>query len=356
MKKYIKITQSHYKSKLSLVSYTDICGWITKEHIEQYNKIYGKFKDNKLTSNLNINITSLSEFPSYKLKNYIEENNLNINITRKAKAFNTILLNNSLINQLYLTESSYPTLKLTDKHYCIPYSFIKTTYAKYIDDAVYRSISKSSDTDYCLIDENMLINDLIPIDNKFSLITEFPIIEGKLINITWGNKKANQGLEFFTNLANHIEENNLNVIFDESISNEINKESVIDLGVFQILFNMLASDDVNNHIVAQELISNHDFELSKPYILFLASKFKLLRNKSSNNKNWGMTYKHISKYKDLTTKYWSSRSANDLDDVYFFLQNFIPKYPQYKQIVCDCLTIYLNHKLKADLIKEIHSL
>jgi hypothetical protein len=79
-------------SKSLYGSYYSYTGNITKEDIEQYSIIYDKFKDNKLKDNSSINISSLSEFPSYKLKNYINENNLNISITRKVEKINTIIL------------------------------------------------------------------------------------------------------------------------------------------------------------------------------------------------------------------------------------------------------------------------
>jgi hypothetical protein len=328
--------------------YQSYAGVINKEDTKQYNEIYNKFKDNKLKLNSFVNISSLSEFPSYKLKNYINENNLNITITRKIEKIDTIILNNSFINQSYLN----PSEKNINLYYCIPYSYIIDNYKKYDTDEYY-NLAKNP-TEYYLIEINKLY-EFINIDNKFSSLSEFPIIEGVLISSGHGSKKASENIDFFKNLTKYIEENNLDVVFDESISNEINKESIIDLEVFKILFSMLSSEDINNHTIAQELISNHDFESSKPYILFLATIFKTLRNKSSNNKNWGITYKQIIEYKSLIATYWTSHS-DAIDNVDYFIKNFTTKYPQYKQTICDCMVVYLNYRFKIDLIKEIHSL
>ena len=356
MTEYLLINPPH--GRKSLTSYNKVVGTVNEQDIENYNKIYEKFKDNKLKPNLTINISSLSEFPSYKLKNHIEENNLNITISRKLKTITTILLNHSFINQYYTSnDTSYRKLNLKDKYYCVPLPYLLSNYKKYIKSEDYSSIGKLDKKlmhiDHCLISDEIL-EDFIKIDTSFNSITQFSSITGKLMYTDWGYKKASENLEFFKNLTNYIEENNLDVIFDESISDNINKESVIDLDTFKILFNMLASTDANNHIIAQELISNHDFELSKPYILFLAARFGYLRNKSTNNKNWGIMYKNIVKHKELISKYWSSRST--IEDVDYFIEKFSSRYPQYKQIICDCLITHLNHQYKTDLIKEIHSL
>jgi hypothetical protein len=336
------------KAYIYASSYSSYAGVINKKDTEQWNKIYNKFKDNKLKLNSSVNISSLSEFPSYKLKNYIEENNLNIAITRKAGKINTIILNNSFINQSY-----FPKPKIqNDTYYCIPYSYIMDNFGKY-NTSEYYDLTNIP-TEFFLIKPNRLF-EFINIDSKFNSLSEFPIIEGELISLGHGSKKAGENLEFFKNLDKYIEENNLDIVFDESISSEINKESVIDLETFETLFNMLSSKDVNNHIIAQELISNHDFELSKPYILFLATIFKFLRNKSSNNKNWGITYKQIIKYKSLISTYWTSH-GDSINNIDFFIKNFTLEYPQYKQTICNCMVVYLNHRFGTDLIKEIHSL
>jgi len=338
-------------SKSLYGSYYSYTGNITKEDIEQYSIIYDKFKDNKLKDNSSINISSLSEFPSYKLKNYINENNLNISITRKVEKINTIILSNSFINRSYFDDYEIKN-NINKSYYCIPYSYIVTNYKKY-DREKHGNFSENS-ADYYLIPTNKL-HEFIALDNKFSLLSEFPVINGILISSSWGSKKAGENINFFKNLTKYIEENNLDIVFDESISNEINKESIIDLEIFKILFNMLSSEDINNHTIAQELISNHDFELSKPYILFLATAFKTLRNKSNSNKNWGITYNQIIKYKQVIAIYWTGHSDN-INNMDHFIKNFTTEYPQYKQIICDCMAIYLNHRFKTDLIKEMHSL
>lgn len=342
---------SNGKAYIYASSYSSYAGVIDKKDNEQYDKIYNKFKDNKLKPNSFVNISSLSEFPSYKLKNYIEENNLNITITRKAEKINTIILNNSFINQSYFSNSKTQD----DSYYCIPYSYIMDNYIKYNNnsDSDYYDLKKAP-SEFLLIKTSKLF-EFINISNKFNLLSEFPIIKGELISLGHGSKKAGENLDFFKNLNKYIEENNLDVVFDESISSEINKESIIDLETFKILFNMLASKDEGNHAIAQELISNHDFELSKPYVLFLASIFKTLRNKSSNNKNWGITYKQIIKYKLLISTYWTGH-GDSINNIDFFIKNFTLEYPQYKQTICDCMVVYLNHRFGTDLIKEIHSL
>jgi hypothetical protein len=353
MQKYsILQLDKHYntgKFYLAVRSYYRDLHIIPIEYIEQYDILYNTFKDNQLKPNTSVYVTPLSQYPTFKLKNHSEVNGLNIKTTRKIKEIDTLILDHEFITERYLDEK-------TKTYYIIPHSFLESNFNKYIinfSEKYYGSISESDNTSEYYIVPTDAMNDFISIDSRFGALLQFPTICGVAINSNHGNKKAHEAVPLFCNLTNLINQYNLEIVFDSSLNKEINKDLSVDLDTFKTLFNMLASDDESNYPIAKELISNCDFETSKPYILFLAVLFSPLRNKSSNNKSWISCFTQISKYRDYVSKYFSSRNNLDPTDVDNFVKLFIQDYPQYKQIIGDCLTVYLNFRFKTDLIKEI---
>ena len=250
---------------------SNIVDIISKDYEEKICNIIEKSKNNKLKDNSNVYLTSLSTLPSYKLKNYISENKLNITLTRKSNIVDTLIIN-----------------------------------------------------------------------EEFNC----PSIEGYTIDKSHGNKKAFDSIDLFLDLLNLVEVKKLDLILDNTLNKEINKELTIDLDTFKTLYSMLSSTDDSNYSIAIELIANCEFEVSKPYILFLANQFSEVRNKS-NNKNYHMTHSQLKKYRKYYDKY-----ENYTD----FIKDTVIAYPEYKQILCDCLTVHLNNLFKSDLIKTIHSI
>ena len=78
--------------------------------------------------------------------------------------------------------------------------------------------------------------------------------------------------------------------------------------------------------------------------------FNFLKNKG-DNKNYHLIYKHL-KVLQVKNKYILYKDAQYEG----FIQQIINMFPQYKQIMCDCLTTHLNHLFKTSIIKAIHSL
>ena len=93
--------------------YNKISGYVTKELIEKYNKLYQLNKENKLENNTIVNLTSLSNFPSYKLKNYIEENNLNITTARKLDKLDYLIINHEFVQTSYIDHPLKPFYIIT---------------------------------------------------------------------------------------------------------------------------------------------------------------------------------------------------------------------------------------------------
>ena len=321
----------------------------------KYEKLYQKFKNNKLKSNTTVYLTPLSLFPSYKLKNYIEENKLNIQTARKTEKLNTLIINNDFIREEY-------SLTKEEKYYVIPYDIIVKDFSSFINKSnSWNDISKIPPHHLSKKDKNEVLksfimlekdlNEAIKYQKLFSKLLNCPTVTGEIITKSHGNSKACDHLEFFSNIFDLIEKNNLDVVFDDNINSAANKDTVIDLETFQTLYSMLSSADINNWSIAREIIANSDYNKSKPYILFLVKIFDFLKNKSGNV-NYHLIYKYLLKEnKKMDTILLSKWHTYDV-----FIQKITNLYPSYNQNVCDCLTTHLNHLFKTSIIKTIHSL
>jgi hypothetical protein len=361
--KYSKSIHLDSRSKkLISASWSPIIDIIPKDLYSKYEKLYQKFKDNKLKYNTTVYLTPLSLFPSYKLKNYIEENNLNIKTARKIENLNTLIVNDNFIKEGYFTEIINEEIT---KYYTIPYNVIANDFSTFIDTNKdsYNNIlkipshhlSKKDKKDEnlrpkCFIISEENLTKAIKHNKSFSVLLNYPSTTGELLSNFHGNRKICDNLEFFYNMFNLIEKYNLDVVFDDNINSETNKDTIVDLEMFQTLYGMLASTDKSNWSIAREIIANCDFESSKPYVLFLVSTFDFLKNKG-DNKNYQIIHEHLQKLgKKISGFMYKNNNYED------FIKQIINVFPQYKQIMCDCLTTHLNHLFKISIIKAIHSL
>lgn len=351
------------RKKLTSANWNQVIDIVSKDLYPKYETLYQKYKDNKLKSNTTVYLTPLSSFPSYKLKNYIEENKLNIETARKTEKLDTLIINDAFIKEAYFSEILKEKEK---KYYTIPYDVIAKDFSSFIDkNNEYDNILKTPSyhlskkdkkegnlkpSSFIMSEENL--KDAIKSDKAFSVLLNYPTITGELLTKSHGNKSACDHLEFFYKMFDLIEKNNLDVVFDDNINSETNKDTVVDLEMFQTLYGMLASTDKSNWSIAREIIANCDFESSKPYVLFLVNVFNFLKNKG-DNKNYHLIYKHLKvlggKNKITYLLYKDAQYEG-------FIQQIINMFPQYKQIMCDCLTTHLNHLFKTSIIKAIHSL
>jgi hypothetical protein len=359
--KFSKAIYLDNRKKLANASWNKVIDIIPKDLYPKYETLYQKYKDNKLKSNTTVYLTPLSSFPSYKLKNYIEENKLNIETARKTEKLDTLIINDTFIKEAYFSEILKEKVK---KYYEIPYDVIANNFSSFVDkNNEYNNILKTPSYHLSkkdkkegnlkahsfIISEESLI-EAINYNKAFSVLLNYPTTTGELLTQSHGNKSACDNLEFFYKLFDLIEKNNLDVVFDDNINSETNKDTVVDLEMFQTLYGMLASTDKSNWIIAREIIANCDFETSKPYVLFLVNVFNFLKIKG-DNKNYHLIYKHL-KVLQVKNKYILLKDASYED----FIQKIINIFPQYKQTMCDCLTTHLNHLFKTSIIKSIHSL
>ena len=133
---------THSQPKFS-VSYTLIGGVIPVNYQNEVINLINNSKNNTLKDNSTVYLTPLSELPSYKLKNYIEENKLKINTARKLEKIDTIIINEDFINKNYSKISSWNTalqsreFNAIDTYLIFPSQLITkdTKFDKYIQDS-----------------------------------------------------------------------------------------------------------------------------------------------------------------------------------------------------------------------------
>ena len=326
------------------IGWSLIRGYVEKDQIKKYQELYESSKENKLEDNTITYLTPLSEFPPYKLKNYIEENKLNIKTARKLDKINTLIINHDFITSSYLN-------RLT-KYYIIPSEVIlKNSYFnKYIQDTHWSHIHEKggkSITHYFISKEGY--KNLISKDSKFSVISEYPLTECRPISNDWGNKKAVDNIDFFLNIFDTIEKYNLQVIFDHNINDVVNEGLSIDEDVFENILGMITSKDDSNLELAKEIMANLEYTKSEPYFIYLFNYFHQLNKNSSNNKNYAYLSKQIKKHIHFKpTKHYPATFDQ-------MIPTLINKHPKYIQDFMNCFRIHMNFIVKKNVIKGIET-
>jgi hypothetical protein len=309
--------------------------FIPKELLLRYKSLYETYKDNTLSNNTKVYSTQLSELPSHKLKNYVEENKLNITYGRKWAEIDSVIIGYNFIKEYY-------GLNNITKYLVIPTSYLRKNYKKYLH--IEQSNHGKINTEYCLISMNEYykMTSFDPLSQ--SLAVQFITVEGYTISQGHGNSKAFKQLDFFKALPKHIENNNLDVIFDETLNHEVTKGTVLDEEMFSSLLNMIDSEDKENLNMVKEIIANSEYEASEPYLAYLINTHPKLRVVNGND-NYKFLLKKLNKYK-LASRF----DSPPIDEILSGLMRIEPKFAiQYAK----CVAIHINHKLKREIIKEI---
>lgn len=309
--------------------------FIPKELLLRYKSLYETYKDNTLKNNTKVYSTQLSELPSHKLKNYVEENKLNITYGRKWTEINSVIIGYNFIKEYY-------GLNNIKKYLVVPTSYLRENYKAYLlnEQNYYGKIH----TEYCLISMDSYHRLVSFIPSSQSLAVHFRTVEGYIISPNHGNSKAFKQLDFFKALPKHIENYNLEVIFDETLNNEVNKGTVIDEEIFANLLNMVDSEDKENLNMVKEIIANSEYEASEPYLAYLINTHPKLRVVNGNN-NYKFLLNKLKKYK-LASRF----DSPSIDEIFSGLMEIEPKFiTQYAK----CLKIHLNHIMGREVIKEI---
>lgn len=334
---YRQINPSNYGAIKYSVHHTVAVGFLNKEILTRYDQLCEKNKDNKIKDNSVIYLSPMSNYPSYKLKNHIQENKLNITKARKWDKIDTIVIDKDFLNSFKQEKD--------EKYTIIPAKEISNDKNKYLnkDDWGYKNSNEYSDTLFFYTNAEHIKQ----YSSTFSQFEKYPQTEGFPVMKFHGNKKIYDNIEFITELFENIEKYNLHVVLDSSIDKEINKDTVIDLEIYENLYNMLNSTDEGNAKIAREIMANCEYDQSRPYILFLSSVFEKLLTKS-DNKNYHAVHKNLrkeQKYFDC----WGYKTQGHFE----VIKRILEKCPEYRSIFCLCAKLHLNTLYKSEVIKEI---
>jgi len=362
-----KLVFETHKNEFHINGWERVAGIIPESYKQRYLALFEKSKDNKIENKTTVYSTPLSELPPYKLKNYIEENKLDIKTARKFDKLDAVIISDIFIRDNYTdlkqynwdskTNKSYYTPKPPDNVYLIPADFItgNSKFLKYrnqqhqygYSNDILVNRKKEPFTHYVILEKDL--NNWIKIDSNFETIKQYPLISGHIITNHHGNTKACKNIDFFLNLIDNIEKYNLKVIFDTSVNNEINQGVVIDFDMYQTLYNMLNSADVENWEMAREITANCEYDTSKPYLMHLYCSFSQLR-KSNGSANYQFLKKKLDKEVKL-----SNYGRTGGPSFTAITKHLVTQYPTYNQIFLDCFKYQVNTFIGKDVIKEITS-
>jgi len=322
---------------------------LDKSILTKYKSMYESNKNNTLIPNSTIHFSKLTKLPQYKLKEYINNNKLNIKKSRNINDIDTLIISNELINE-YFNEDIHRKLQVINEYYKIPTEFYEQNIESLLNNS-HHSVHLSDIVDdadnisYLLLNKNNVINfkpSNTKISNLILKIKQFDVIKGIEITNGWGSIKAYETCNLFTDIVNNYGDCKFNIVFDEKINETLNEDMTMDIDVFSNIVDMLNSNDESNLKLAKEIVSNLDPISSRPYILLLLHLFPDFR-KIDNNNNFRYLLQSLNKEKNSYT--YNSTSI--------FLSNILNIYPEYKQQMFEGLGKFINKKNNKNIIAEI---
>jgi hypothetical protein len=303
----------------------------------EYQELRNKWKDNTLKTNTKVYSTQLSQLPSFKLKNYIEENKLDITFGRKWKELDTVVIGNSFIEEMFQISNA-----LTNQYYPIPTAILKKNFSKYMPSG--KGYWDTVDEEYVLITSENLEKAIQHDSNFSSLKLMYQPISGAVLGAGHGNSKAFSQREFFMSLPQNIREWDLEVVYDDALGNEVNKGMSLDIDMFSSLLTMIDSKDKENMNMVKEIMANSEYEASEPYLSYIFNVHPKLKVINGND-NYKFLIKKLGKFK-IGTHY----DKCTIDEIIVGLTKIAP---QYSSIYTQCLRVHLNHMIGREVIKEI---
>lgn len=302
---------------------------------DRYKALREKTKNNRLQNNSTIWFSPFTEFPLYKFKDYVDNNNANITRSKKLNnTVDTVILNDSIINKyFYIDAENYRSglFHVVDKKY----------YDNNIKSRTNASRRQSNDAtqDYLIINNNHITN-IIP--GIKSYIESCVTIKGYAVGNEWGSAKAFQYAELFEQIINEYEQGNINIVFDTQINNDVNGGLEFDEDLFSTLLDMIGNNDEGNVNIAREIIANTNLNESRPYVLFLFQLYPHL-SKQNNTKSW----------KYVVDQFKEDKNKLCYDHLQLFISTFGSKYPEHIPTIFKLMAIYFNKQWKNEVIKEI---
>lgn len=303
----------------------------------EYRELRDRWKSNTLKTNTKVYSTQLSQLPSFKLKNYIEENKLDITFGRKWRELDTVVIGYNFIEEMFEIKNV-----LTNQYYVIPTATLKKNFSNYMPKGT--SQWDKINEEYALIISEDL-ETAIQIDSNFSgLKLRYPLVNGAILFNGHGNSKAFSQYEFFMNLPQNIKDWDLEVVYDDVLGEEVNKGMSLDIDVFSNLLTMVDSEDKENINMVKEIMANSEYESSEPYLSYILNVHPKLKVVNGND-NYKFLMEKLEKFK-ISSRY----DRCSIDEIIVGLTEIAP---QYSGVYAQCLKAHLNHMIGREVIKEI---
>jgi hypothetical protein len=216
-----------------------------------------KSKSNTLLATDKVYFNKSSTIPRYKLKDFLERSKIELNRTNRIDYADTLVIGINTYKTLIYDRST------TQKYLVIPINdavnYVSQK-ASFINDAKNKGITE------VLLRESSA-------DNLNISKNKYPSVNIRCIDNRWGGAKDSDIVESFVYLANN---KNKKIIFDETLVEACNADTIIDLEMYETLRTMFGSSSKENNEnikLGIEIMSNSDFINSKLFILLLLNEF-----------------------------------------------------------------------------------
>ena len=277
------VGHKHYGTNPEQIPY-----FVLEEDINNAVSLVSSHKNNVIESKDKVYFTKTSTIPRYKLKEYLDNNKINLDRTNRREKATTYIVNFNAIKYLKKELIEYNTdgecVKVPIDEYERVVGFMTNDVKKYIN--LYNpSFVLSKDTD--------LIN----------TCPNAELIKIHLITSGWGYDKKT-GILDSINLV--LEKVNISkIVFDETLLEQCTKEITIDSEIYESIRSMLNSKDEGNVSLGIEMISNCNYVDSKHYILFLLNEFwNGSIKRATKTTNFVNCLKYFQQYRNVISNHW----------------------------------------------------
>lgn len=258
-----------------------------------------KHKLNKLDPKNKVYFTKSSTIPRYKLKDYLEQNKIEINKTNRIAFADTYVVGlNTYKTFIYNKPDS------SSKYFVVPVNDL-VPYA----DRGFKTKASSRNLETVLIPYYLKDN-----NHSFVGLSNYPTVHIAYVSNEWGAAKVKDILESFVYIANKPTIPKL--VFDETLLEDCNSGIVIDEDIYDNLRGMLSGKNTDNISMAMEIMSNSEYETSKVYLLMLLNEFgNTSLKRVAKTTNYQSLLNYFIEYRDTMGNTWERFSDHMLSKV-----------------------------------------
>jgi len=244
-------------------------------------------KDNVIEGKDKVYFTKTSTIPRYKLKEYLDNNNIALDRTNRKEKATTFIVNFNTIKYLKKEIQYNPE----DGYIKVPIDEYKR---------VVGSLSKDAQKYMTQYNPSFILS-----GNKDLLNTcpNAELTDFHFVHSGWGYDKINNIIDSINYVLE--KKDDIKIVFDETLLEQCTKEITIDSEIYESIRSMLGSKDEGNRSLAIEMISNCNYVDSKYYILFLLNEFwNSSVKQTTKTTNFINCLKYFQSYKNTMANHW----------------------------------------------------